>query len=1749
MGLRSRMLLGLAVATVSTIFVATCVRAGHVQNLEWSPADLEMSLSPEGYLRVEFEGAVSASRPGSPDLPWIPVTVPVDADARITSWSFEGLGWERVGQSVRPRPRADESASPTREDNVISEDPAAYGGVTPFPQDPIGFRGVHARAGVAEASFVVSPFRWDPVTGDLEMARTGTIRFETTSGPSRFLPAPLRTAPAPKVIAGADAGSSFSRSWEAGANGRQLYSLVNSASAGGPSLEGNPVEFLIITTEDLAPGFEELIEWKNQAGYPAEIRTTDWIYANYPQGVDQPEKIRLFLRDAYRFWGTRTVLIGGDPLVVPGRYGHDYSWNFPDGVPIITDYYYACLDGNWNANGNARYGEPPVSSGSGENQILIASDLVDFRPELRVGRIPANDLEQVNIYMQKYMEYAVDNPPSGDYIKTFLAMGEVLFESDWQIGDCDDDCQDSCPPNVPCVTSDGAEDCISLIEQVGENPAEIQFNFVEMYERDYWWNGLGRSSLELGRDEFVSKMNGDGANLIFHAGHGDRDRWATGKDRVDASDLFGLTNATTGPGYAGFVYAINCNSAAIDFDCAAEAFQFAPSGGGLIYIGSTNLDFPAAARRMQAETFARWPGDGTVTPGDAYFETMDAIAKSVGDSRTPTRFLIHSLTFLGDPDMFVWTESPSDLVVEYDAEFDLGSSQTSVTVRTGSTPVENARVALWKKGEAMAVAMTGSNGSAVLEFLPASVGEFTVTVTGPNLVPFRGSGQVVGVAGNSFVATDSFEIDDVTDEKAGISGNGNGVLEVGEVVGIDLNYSNRGAGASSSLTATLTADPVQGLFIEVLTDVANLPGLEIGGTGTAERAFIVSVEANGSVPSQATLPMTINWNDGGLSHNEALRPKAYSYDLVAYATEVIELEGDGDGIPEGRERFQLSMEFLNFGEGEVRNAQVRLQAVQPARVAIEPAVLPLSPAGKLEHSFTEGSMELLFLQSVGIELILSVEDVTDPENPRVLSQRLFDLVKPDAPAGLTSKGFRDRIALGWSPSSDIDLYSYRVYRSATAEGPFDPIGVGLIPRTSAASDTAYYSDESLPPLTNYFYKVAIVDSSGNESDMTEVHSSSTAPGFLNGWPVLLNQDNGSAPVVEQLDNGPYEVIFGTDVIYAFTASGGDYYDGDGIESTRGVLTVADDGYLFSGRPAVFDIDADGTKEILAASRFPNRDAPREIELVCFDNLGRVKWRRNIGGTLTLSPPAIGDIDGDLDMEVVILAGSTVWGFHHDGRPVSGTNGAIRTLNNTEAFFLYGGVGLADVYDDGVAGAQEIMFTTRINGGGNTRLYIVDSEGDDIPNFPFAYSDYGSFQDDSNASPAIADIVSDGGADLGEVFITSGKDLWAIDPNASDPHMWHVSVGSYLSIELNSSPAIGDINDDGNLDVVVGGADGRLFALNAVDGTPIPNFGTSEDPWLEIAPASTRFGSPVLGDVSGDDHPEILIGDNFGNIHAIDHTGTALPGFPYQIGGRVGPGLALWDVDKNGTVNLVVQTDQIQTVTVLDFPGTFFDNVSPDTGPLGRYPWTQFRHDTRNAGNTMTPPITPLALGAPNLRTSGDWGVELRWIGEAGFAAFELYRKGLDDPEWTSLGARTPNQVAEDGGGYLWIDQVPNAGTFVYRLVGIEPDGYEVTTADRTIEVTGPSLTFALAQPRPNPSRLDTEVQLTVPRTAAVDVRVIDPGGRVVRTLHEGRLEAGSVVFSWDGRDDAGRHTGAGIYFVQANAEDLGRRSTKLVRVQ
>lgn len=73
---------------------------------------------------------------------------------------------------------------------------------------------------------------------------------------------------------------------------------------------------------------------------------------------------------------------------------------------------------------------------------------------------------------------------------------------------------------------------------------------------------------------------------------------------------------------------------------------------------------------------------------------------------------------------------------------------------------------------------------------------------------------------------------------------------------------------------------------------------------------------------------------------------------------------------------------------------------------------------------------------------------------------------------------------------------------------------------------------------------------------------------------------------------------------------------------------------------------------------------------------------------------------------------------------------------------------------------------------------------------------------------------------------------------------------------------------------------------------------------------------------------------------------------------------------------------------------------------------------------------------------------------------------------------------------------------------------------------------------PNPFNPATTIHLRVPQAGPVDVAIYDVAGRRVRTLHQGRAEAGALDLVWDGRTDNGAAVASGVYLCRGRAGDL-----------
>jgi len=117
----------------------------------------------------------------------------------------------------------------------------------------------------------------------------------------------------------------------------------------------------------------------------------------------------------------------------------------------------------------------------------------------------------------------------------------------------------------------------------------------------------------------------------------------------------------------------------------------------------------------------------------------------------------------------------------------------------------------------------------------------------------------------------------------------------------------------------------------------------------------------------------------------------------------------------------------------------------------------------------------------------------------------------------------------------------------------------------------------------------------------------------------------------------------------------------------------------------------------------------------------------------------------------------------------------------------------------------------------------------------------------------------------------------------------------------STPALGDLDGDGLLEVVFGSKDGNVYALNGQNGSPLWIFET-------LGPICS---SPALGDIDNDGSLEVVIGSNDGNIYALNGEDGSLL-WNLTVPGYVDRSPAIADLDGDGSLEVIFSYNNFTT---------------------------------------------------------------------------------------------------------------------------------------------------------------------------------------------------------------------------------------------
>ncbi|HSB61462.1 MAG TPA: C25 family cysteine peptidase, partial [Vicinamibacteria bacterium] len=217
-------------------------------------------------------------------------------------------------------------------------------------------------------------------SGSAEVQGAGPAAFvvDTTSTPERWLTGAVSTASG--VSFRAEAG----RRYLAVAAGAVRRPQVRPASPSALRDRSNRADYLVLGPREFLAAAQPLLDHRRGQGLEALGVAVEEVYDEFGHGEPRPEAVRAFLGHAYHNWerGPRYVLLLGDAT-------YDFKDRQGTGVVNRVPPYMIADPYMWTVS------DPAYASVNGE----------DLLPDLAIGRLPAQSLEQAERLVQKTLAW------------------------------------------------------------------------------------------------------------------------------------------------------------------------------------------------------------------------------------------------------------------------------------------------------------------------------------------------------------------------------------------------------------------------------------------------------------------------------------------------------------------------------------------------------------------------------------------------------------------------------------------------------------------------------------------------------------------------------------------------------------------------------------------------------------------------------------------------------------------------------------------------------------------------------------------------------------------------------------------------------------------------------------------------------------------------------------------------------------------------------------------------------------------------------------------------------------------------------------------------------------------------------------------------------------------------------------------------------------------------------------------------
>lgn len=575
---------------------------------------------------------------GTPGAPWLPsrtVNIQIPAGAWVTNLTVKaGEKLWKTNVWIKPAQPV-VFGDPEKLPEFCGPDPVVYQSTARYPAGIAETQTVLRACGISFLPVRLHPVRYVPASQRVYFA--GTIRL-------------VLDCVLPKVNP-AVASDDLSDIRET----LDLWPMTNAVPEADPQVRLPPIpkmaqgpqvrcDYLIIAPERFRAVLEPLAQHRRANGFQVEILSTEWIgehYSLWPNGTPAHlfNRIRHCIRDYKQNRGTHFVLLGGNADVVSAFIRSPLR----DREPGPSDLYYMGLD----------Y-EPFCQDG-------VCFDVVDYTPDIYLGRLPFHDASQFEKYVRNVIDY--ETHPPRDLARKVLLVGNELWTN--------------------YVGNDRPSDAMSDYHlafrdahhpRVSDGEMWVRRAFRDKFQANGWaWTAdqpkvfcdtltsYDQPNQDAGNyllsHDHLRQCLAEGWNFVVHYSHGNTNRWG-----LEGDERLWGRNLLDGGRPSLFVYSSSCLSA--DFgtsDCLGSEFLChlgtmgyigsSSEGIGVPDEGSANGDSTGGASMVAQRAFYQYAFSAPCRERGFMGAAFNAHKAYLGSRHDDEDYawMAHIVTLLGDP--------------------------------------------------------------------------------------------------------------------------------------------------------------------------------------------------------------------------------------------------------------------------------------------------------------------------------------------------------------------------------------------------------------------------------------------------------------------------------------------------------------------------------------------------------------------------------------------------------------------------------------------------------------------------------------------------------------------------------------------------------------------------------------------------------------------------------------------------------------------------------------------------------------------------------------------------------------------------------------------------------------------------------------------------------------------------------------------------------------------------------------------